>query len=214
MGLEEAREYLFSSLRPKIHAPRVLEAMARVPRELFVPPELTSSAYYDGPLPIGQGQTISQPLIVAMMTEALTLEGAEKVLELGTGSGYQTAILSLLAGEITSVERVPELLNKAKRILGQLGTKNVKFIQAGPQLGYPAGAPYDAIVVTAAAPQLPASLLIQLKDGGRLVIPVGNRVEQQLLRVVRRGNQYPVENLGECRFVPLIGPEAWPEAEI
>lgn len=178
MGFEEDRQSLLVSLRQKIGDNRVLDAMSHIPRELFVPLELASNAYVDAPLPIGLGQTISQPFIVAMMSEALQLNGQEKVLEIGTGSGYQTAILSLLAREIISVERIPALLEKARSTLDQLGYKNISLVKAGQQLGYPPGAPYDAILVTAAAPQLPTSLLTQLKDGGRLVIPVGDRIEQ------------------------------------
>jgi protein-L-isoaspartate(D-aspartate) O-methyltransferase len=212
MGLEEARELLLSSLSQEIHDPRVLDAFARVPREIFVPPELRASAYQDGPLPVGYRQTISQPLMVAIMTEALSIQSSDNVLELGTGSGYQAAILSLLARQVTSVERIPALQERAAQVLGEIGVKNIRFVPAGAQLGYPAGAPYDGIVVTAGAPQIPPVLLTQLREGGRMVIPVGDRQEQDLLRVVRRGDSFPVENLGKCRFVPLIGPGAWSES--
>jgi protein-L-isoaspartate(D-aspartate) O-methyltransferase len=210
MGLDEARQHLLDALRGEIRDPRVMDAMARVPRELFVPPDLETSAYNDGPLPVGYGQTISQPLIVAIMTEALVLRSSDKVLELGTGSGYQTAILSLLSSEIVSVERILPLQEKAARVLTQFGAANVSLVTAGPELGYAPKAPYDAILVTAAAPHVPPALLDQLKDGGRLVIPVGGRGEQDLLRIIKHGNTLTTESLGGCRFVPLIGPGAWP----
>lgn len=213
MGLDDARERLLFSLRQEIRDTRVLDAMASVPRELFVPPQLSLSAYLDGPLPIGLGQTISQPLIVAMMTEALSLKGSEKVLELGTGSGYQTAVLAHLAAEVVSLERIPELQQRAGQTLHKLGIRNVTLLLAGRLLGYPEGGPYDGIVVTAAAPRVPSDLLAQLKEGGRLVIPVGSRDEQDLLRVVRNGEQFPFDNLGKCRFVPLIGTGAWQETD-
>jgi protein-L-isoaspartate(D-aspartate) O-methyltransferase len=206
------RESMVATIRREVHDPRVLDAFSRVPRELFVPPELRMAAYEDRPLPIGQDQTISQPLIVAVMTEALAIKPGDRVLEIGTGSGYQAAILAQLAGEVVSVERFPDLQEAAARNLQAAGISNVRLEPAPPDtLGFPEAAPYDAIVVTAAAPMVPRVLLDQLADGGRLVIPVGQRTEQQLVRVTRHGDRYMRQTLGPCRFVPLIGPGAWPD---
>ncbi|HIE16995.1 MAG TPA: protein-L-isoaspartate(D-aspartate) O-methyltransferase [Dehalococcoidia bacterium] len=211
MGLEAARARLLDSLSQEISDKRVLSAMAHVPRELFVPPECYRAAYEDMPLSIGFGQTISQPFIVALMTQALELKGDEKVLEVGTGSGYQAAILAELARWVVSVERIPELAKSAKEVLKKLGYTNIEIHEADRVLGWPSGAPYDGIIVTAGAPRVPQALLEQLKLGGRLVIPVGSRWEQNLLKVTRREKQNVVENLGGCRFVPLIGEGAWEE---
>ena len=187
--------------------------MGKVPREEFVPPDLRINAYENEPLPIPGGQTISQPLIVAMMTKALQLNGNEKVLEVGTGSGYQAAILSLLASRIISVERLPELASTARQRLEQLGYTNVTVCEADPTvLGWPSEAPYEAIIVTAGVPRLPDSLVDQLAEGGHMVIPIGSELSQDLQRITalpNRGRRF--ESLGPCRFVPLIGPEAWPE---
>ena len=213
---DDERAALIAAMRWQINDERVLDAMRRVPREEFVPPELRSSAYENEPLPIGSGQTISQPLIVAMMTEALQLQGGEKVLEVGTGSGYQAAVLSLLAGTVISVERLPELAASARQRLQRLGYANVTVFDADPfVLGWPAEAPYGAIVVTAGVPRLPESLVGQLAEGGRLVLPIGSEWSQDLQRITalpRGGLRF--ESLGPCRFVPLIGPEAWPERDI
>ena len=209
--LEEGRRRLLASLRTSITDERVLGAMERVPRERFVPPEHREMAYEDIPLPIGAGQTISQPFIVALMTEALGLTGTEKVLEIGTGSGYQAAILGCLAGKVVTVERFPDLAESAAEKLRELGFLNVDVHVARESLGWPEEAPYDAIIVTAAAPRVPQSLLDQLKDGGRLVIPVGTRWDQELVVVKKRGDCITRTSLGGCRFVPLIGSEAWPE---
>jgi len=211
VDLETDRERLLERLRSEIEDERVLETMARVPRELFVPAEGRRYAYDDRPLPIGQGQTISQPFIVALMTQSMELTGNEKVLELGTGCGYQTAILAEMAGKVVSVERVAALAKMAERILKSLGYTNVEIHPAGDRLGWPPCAPYDAIVVTAAAPKIPPELLDQLNTGGRLVIPVGSRWEQNLLQVVKRDGEPVVRNLTACRFVPLIGEGAWSE---
>ncbi len=205
------KERLFESLSKEIGDKRVIEAMRSVPRELFVLPENRDFAYEDIPLPIGYGQTISQPFIVALMTEALELRGDERVLEIGTGSGYQTAILAILAREVVTVERCEELLRSAEERLKKLGFKNIEFHLAGEELGWKEGAPYDGIIVTAGAPKIPESLKDQLKDGGRMVIPVGSRYEQRLLKVRKVKSDYIVEDLGGCRFVPLIGKEAWEE---
>ena len=212
MGLETARARLIDCLSQEIRDKRVLSAMAGVPRERFVPPDYCSAAYEDMPLSIGFGQTISQPFIVALMTQALGLKGDEKVLELGTGSGYQTAILAGLAKWIVSIERVPQLAESARQVLDKLGYTNVEIHTTGEALGWPDGAPYDAIIVTAGAPHVPDALLEQLALGGRLVIPVGSRWEQDLLRVTRRKKGNVVESLGGCRFVPLIGKGAWEES--
>ena len=210
--LEEGRRRLLTSLRTSITDERVLRAMERVPRERFVPPEHRDMAYEDIPLPIGAGQTISQPFIVALMTEALGLTGTEKVLEIGTGSGYQAAILGCLAGKVVTVERFPDLAESAAEKLRKLGLLNVDVHVARESLGWPEEAPYDAIIVTAAAPRVPQSLLDQLKDGGRIVIPVGTRWDQELVVVTKSGDCITRASLGGCRFVPLIGSEAWPEA--
>ena len=211
MGLEAARTRLLESLRHEIRDRRVLSAIACVPRELFVSPDYYYAAYEDMPLSIGFGQTISQPFIVALMTQALKLKGDEKVLELGTGSGYQTAILAKLAKTIVSIERLAKLAESAKQVLDKLRCTNVEIHTAVETLGWPEGAPYDAIIVTAGAPHIPDVLLEQLVLGGRMVIPVGSRWEQDLLKVTKRKRKHLVKNLGGCRFVPLIGPGAWDE---
>lgn len=207
--LELERARLFHHLRQRIDDEHVVEAMERVPREFFVPYASRHTAYDDIPLPIEMGQTISQPFIVALMTEALELTGKERVLEVGTGSGYQAAILAQLASKVISVERHPQLIDSARRMLASLGYKNVEIHLAGDSIGWPEGAPYDGIIVTAGAPKVPQELLDQLAEGGRLVIPVGSRFEQQLLKVTNRKGELVKENLGGCRFVPLIGGEAW-----
>jgi protein-L-isoaspartate(D-aspartate) O-methyltransferase len=208
-----AREALIAGLRSEISDERVLQAMRRVPREEFLPTDLRRLAYDDRPLPIGHGQTISQPLMVATMTEVLRLRGHEKVLEIGAGSGYQTAILAQLAERVVTVERVPELAESAAERFGRLGYDSITVHVAGPRLGWPEEAPYDAILVTAGAPRVPRALVEQLAPDGRLVIPVGRRSVQQLLSVTREGDGLRVRRHGQCRFVPLIGEEAWPESE-
>jgi protein-L-isoaspartate(D-aspartate) O-methyltransferase len=189
----------------------VLDAMRRVPRELFVPERLRDLAYADGPLSIGEGQTISQPYIVALMVEALCLYGGEKVLEIGTGSGYAAAVLAEIAGQVYTIERIDQLAQKAKIVLEEAGYDNVQVIQGDGTLGWPQQAPYDAIVVTAGGPEVPESLKNQLKPGGRLVIPVGTDMySQELLRVTRvSDSEFRSENLEYVRFVPLIGEEGW-----
>ena len=188
---------------------RVLKAFLKVPRHKFVRPQDIWHAYEDYPLSIGYGQTISQPYMVAIMTELLELKGHERVLEIGTGSGYQAAILAELAKEVFSIERIPELAQKAEKVLQELGYNNVKVIVGDGSKGLPEFAPYDGIIVTAAAPKPPQPLLEQLKDGGRLVIPVGSRKLQDLLRITRIGDEFKTENFGPCLFVPLIGEEGW-----
>jgi protein-L-isoaspartate(D-aspartate) O-methyltransferase len=209
MNFEAARADLIDYLRTKIEDEQVLAAMSRVPRERFVPLEEKHLAYEDRPLPIGMGQTISQPYIVAMMTSLLELTGKEKVLEVGTGSGYQTAILAELAKVVITVERLPGLAEAARKTLDSLGYKNIRVRLAEPTIGWQLEAPYDAIMVTAGAPRVPDSLLSQLAIGGRMVIPVGQRYEQDLYKITRGEDKNIVENLGGCRFVSLIGEGAW-----
>jgi len=192
---------------------RVLQAMREIPRHLFVAPGHRAMAYDDMPLPIGCDQTISQPLMVALMTEALRLRGHERVLEIGTGSGYQAAILGRLSRVVFSLERLPELATQARTILASLHLKNVHVLVGDGTLGLPEHAPYDAIVVTAGAPRLPQPLIDQLSTDGRLVIPVGDRVEQVLMRVTKTSTGQQTEHLGGCRFVPLIGQRGWARAE-
>lgn len=208
---QAAREALVRSLRADIHDERVLSAFGRVPRERFVPPELQPYAYEDRPLPIGHGQTISQPLMVAIMAQALMLQGGERVLEVGTGSGYQAALLSLLARDVISVERLPELAQSAAQRLKDSGYENVRVCNAGDTLGWPPEAPYDAITVAAGAPEVPQSLVNQLAMDGRMLVPVGDRFLQMLVRATRSDRGITLERLGECRFVPLISAkDAWP----
>lgn len=211
MDFKAARARLIKHLSSEIRDERVLAAMARIPRERFVPPEEQDLAYEDIPLPIGLDQTISQPFIVALMTELLELTGSEKVLEVGTGSGYQAAILAELARLVITVERLPALTEGAKRVLDSLGYTNVVVHLAEKTLGWPAEAPYDAIMVTAGAPKVPVDLLAQLAIGGRLVIPVGSRYVQELYKVTKRRKKNIVQHLGGCRFVPLIDKNAWEE---
>lgn len=212
-NMEKERRALFHHLRREIHDDRVLQAMEDVPRELFVSPEIREHAYKDVALQIAEGQTISQPFIVAAMTSALELGGGENVLELGTGSGYQAAVLSLLVpdGSLLTIERIPSLAESAVVRLRDRGYYNVEVRVAGDVLGCPEEAPYDAIIVTAATPNLPPSLLAQMALGGRMVLPIGTLQEQELVRVVRTGEGHTISMMGPCRFVPLIGPNAWPE---
>jgi protein-L-isoaspartate(D-aspartate) O-methyltransferase len=213
IDFEKDRARLIEHLRSEIDDKRVLRAMEHIPREMFIPRSSHQEAYEDRPLPIGQGQTISQPYIVALMTAALELKGTEKVLEIGTGSGYQAAILAELARLVVTVERLENLAHHAKETLHQLGYQNIEVHVAGPSIGWPEEAPYDAIIVTAAAPVVPPELLEQMSVGGRMVIPVGSRFEQQLIKIIRQQTSYQYENLGGCRFVPLIGQGAWQENE-
>ncbi|NPA48919.1 MAG: protein-L-isoaspartate(D-aspartate) O-methyltransferase [Thermodesulfobacteria bacterium] len=194
-----------------IKDPRVLAAMRKVPRHLFVDEALKDQAYGDYPLPIGEGQTISQPYIVALMTEALELKGPEKVLEVGTGSGYQAAILGELARWVYSIERYPSLAHRAKRILEKLGYNNVIIKVGDGTKGWPEAAPFDAIIVTAAGPKIPEPLIEQLKDGGRLVMPVGDEWSQYLIKVTKKGDKLYKKNLGAVRFVKLVGEHGFPE---
>lgn len=188
---------------------RVLAAMVAVPRERFVPPHLTEQAYDDAPLPIGHDQTISQPYIVALMTQAARLTRRSAVLEIGTGSGYHTAVLAHIARHVWSVERVAALSRDAERRLATLGIRNVTLLVGDGGLGYPAAAPYDAIVVAAAAPRPPQPLTDQLALGGRLVIPIGDRALQELVVVQRTADGLRTQHAGPCRFVPLVSSEGF-----
>ena len=211
MDFEATRAKLIEQLSTEIKDKRVLAAMSRIPRELFVPPEIRRSAYEDRPLPIGWEQTISQPFIIALMTEALELTGSEKVLEVGTGSGYQAAILAELSRQVITVERLPALAETAKHVLDSLGYTNIEIHLAEETLGWKSGAPYNAILVTAAAPNVPNDLIAQLANGGHMVIPVGSRYVQELCKITKRKGKNLVRNLGGCRFVALIGKDAWEE---
>jgi protein-L-isoaspartate(D-aspartate) O-methyltransferase len=184
---------------------RVLKAMLKVPRHLFVDEALRDQAYGDFPLPIGEGQTISQPYIVALMTEALELKGNERVLEIGTGSGYQTAILAELALWVYTIERFPTLLERAKKVLNELGYKNISFKLDDGTLGWKEASPFDAIIVTAASPDIPPPLVEQLAEGGRMVIPVGDEFSQTLIKGVKRGGKLHTKVLEPVRFVKLVG---------
>ena len=192
-----------------IHDYRVLEAMRKVPRHLFIGEALQDQAYGDFPLPIGEGQTISQPYIVAEMTQALDLKKDDRVLEIGTGSGYQTAILAELAFRVYTIERVRELFVMARKLLDQLGYHNVVARCSDGTMGWPDESPFDAIIVTAGAPEVPEKLVQQLTTGGRLVIPVGNRFSQTLLKLRREEEGVQQTDLGGCRFVKLIGEHGW-----
>ena len=190
---------------------RVLEAFRKVPRHAFVPPEFAAEAYADHPVAIGGGQTISQPYMVALMTSLLRLQGHERVLEIGTGSGYQAAILAELALEVYSVERLPELLSGVAQRLATLGYLNVHLSPGNGSLGWLEHAPYDGIIVTAAAPAIPDPLVQQLADGGRLVLPIGSADRQMLIVAERRGAELRQRGVTGCLFVPLLGRYGWPE---
>jgi len=194
-----------------IKDPGVLEAMGKIPRDLFVEEALAGEAYNDHPLPIGHKQTISQPYIVALMTEALDLTPEDNTLEIGTGSGYQTAILARLADKVYTVERIRSLMVRARALLADLHYHNILFKAFDGTLGWDEYAPYDAIIVTAGSPKVPQPLLDQLAEAGRLVIPIGNKYSQELLRVTRKKGAYTRENLGGCRFVDLVGIHGWKE---
>ncbi|MCF8719668.1 protein-L-isoaspartate(D-aspartate) O-methyltransferase [Nitrospina gracilis] len=191
----------------------VLEAMSRLPRHLFVEPSFQHKAYGDHPLPIGDNQTISQPYIVAAMTEALALKGEERVLEIGTGSGYQTALLAELAAQVFTVERIKSLGRRAKELLDRLGYTNINYKIFDGTYGWRDQGPYDAILVTAAAPDVPKTLVEQLKDGGRMVLPIGDSERQELVRVTVKNGAVQKTVLSHCLFVPLVGKYGWPEEE-
>ncbi|GAG48969.1 unnamed protein product, partial [marine sediment metagenome] len=188
---------------------KVLQAMSKIPRHLFIEDALYGEAYNDHPVPIGEKQTISQPYIVALMTEALELKGDENTLEIGTGSGYQTAILAELSSRVYTIERIKSLLGNARKLLSQLGYDNILFKTFDGTLGWKEYAPFDAIMVTAGAPHLTQPLIDQLADNGRMIIPVGDRYSQELIKVVRKGKELEQESLGGCRFVNLIGAHGW-----
>jgi protein-L-isoaspartate(D-aspartate) O-methyltransferase len=210
----ERREMVARQIRGRgIRSARVIEAMETVPRHLFVSAEHAAAAYTDSPLPIGEGQTISQPFMVAAMAEALALEGPERVLEVGAGSGYQAAILSRLAREVIAVETQPALAASVRERLLRLGFANIRIEEGDGTLGWPSDAPYQAILVTAGAPAVPQPLIDQLAEGGRLVIPVGPADHQQLLRITKSGGRTTQESLYACRFVPLIGIHGWRPAQ-
>ena len=188
---------------------RVLSAMRKVPREIFVAPEDAANAYGDSPLPIGAGQTISQPYIVAAMLEKLELRPEDRVLEVGTGTGYEAAILGELAAEVWTMERQPELVDKARETLQRHGYNNVHVVQGDGSRGLPEHAPFNKILVAAAAPRVPEPLIEQLADGGKMILPVGTRTEQQLQLVRKAGNKATITKEDLCRFVPLVGEQGW-----
>lgn len=214
-NFQEARQRMVAEqiISRGVNDERVLEAMRTIPRHLFVDEDYFPEAYYDHPLPIGDGQTISQPYIVALMTSCLELKGTEKVLEIGTGSGYQAAILAVVANEVHTVERVPRLAEKARRVLDLLNYKNIQIHVGDGSLGWPECAPYDCIITTAAAPEVPEGLIQQMKIGGRMVIPVGSRW-RQMLEVWQKTQQgVKKEEVLPVVFVPLLGAKGWQDSQ-
>jgi protein-L-isoaspartate(D-aspartate) O-methyltransferase len=205
-----ARQRLVDELRSKgIRDLAVLHAIEKIPRHLFVPTGIRHRAYDDAPLPVGNSQTISQPLIHAQYLELLQLKGTERVLEVGTGTGYQTALLSHLVAQVFSIERIAPLLDRAREILKQLGIRNVSVMVGDGTLGWREHAPFEAILVSAGAPSVPQPLLDQLADGGRLLVPVGDRETQHLVLYTRRGDRMDKREVAPVRFVPLIGSHGW-----
>ncbi|MFH1349763.1 MAG: protein-L-isoaspartate(D-aspartate) O-methyltransferase [Pseudomonadota bacterium] len=194
-----------------INDQNVLRVMEKVQRHLFVEEALIGEAYNDHPLPIGHKQTISQPYIVALMTQALELTGKEKTLEIGTGSGYQTAILAELSEKVYTIERARPLMESARHLLAELGYTNILFKAFDGTLGWKEYEPFGAMMVTAGAPKIPQPLLDQLADGGRMIVPVGDRFSQELIKVVKQKDKFKEINLGGCRFVDLIGLHGWEE---
>ena len=190
---------------------RVLKAMGKIQRHLFMDEALVGEAYNDHPLPIGHKQTISQPYIVALMTQALELAGNEKTLEIGTGSGYQTAVLAELSSRVYTIERIRALMERARHMLQELGYTNILFKSYDGTLGWEEYSQYDAIIITAGAPSVPEPLLGQLADGGRMIVPVGDKFSQELIKITRRKDSYDRKSLGGCRFVDLIGAHGWKE---
>jgi protein-L-isoaspartate(D-aspartate) O-methyltransferase len=188
---------------------RLLAAMRKIPRHLFVPEALRSRAYGDHPLPIGEGQTISQPYVIALMVEALELQGTEKILEIGTGSGYQTAILAELAEKVYSIERIKFLALKARELIEKLGYINILIRIADGSYGWREEGPFDRIIVSAASPSIPDPLLGQLKDGGIMIVPLGNENSQTLVKVKKEGNKKRISTLSSCFFVKMIGQYGW-----
>jgi protein-L-isoaspartate(D-aspartate) O-methyltransferase len=210
----ERRAMIDAQLRQRgIRDERVLEAMQAVPRHEFVPAACLHAAYDDCPLPLGDGQTISQPYIVAAMTQAVRVQPGDRALEVGTGSGYQAAILAFLGAEVYTLERNARLAAEARARLARLGFKTVKVIEGDGSEGYAPAAPYQVILVTAAAPEVPAALLAQLADGGRMVIPVGSLYHQDLQLIFKHGKETATKYLDPCQFVPLIGKQGWPEKD-
>lgn len=205
-----ARRHLVELLQEQgIRDLAVLHAIDEVPRHRFIPTGVRHRAYEDSPLPIGSGQTISQPMIHARYLELLHLTGDEKVLEIGTGSGYQTALLARMAAQVFSIERIAPLLDRARDVLGDIGVRNVSFLLGDGTLGWRQYSPFDAILVSAAAPTVPPAYTEQLAEGGRLVIPLGDRDEQILNVITRRGDAFTQVEAGPVRFVPLLGKESW-----
>ncbi|HYA40412.1 MAG TPA: protein-L-isoaspartate(D-aspartate) O-methyltransferase [Syntrophobacteraceae bacterium] len=213
VNFKKARERMVETqiVARGVHDERVVEAMRKVPRHLFVDEALQDQAYSDHPLPIAENQTISQPYVVALMTESLELRGSEKVLEIGTGSGYQSAILAELADRVFSIERYPDLVYRANAILRKLGYKNFIIRVGDGSLGWPDDAPFDGVMVTAGTPKIPQPLIDQLAMGGRLVVPVGDRLTQDLVFVRRVPEGIQKTNLGGVRFVNLVGKWGWQE---
>jgi protein-L-isoaspartate(D-aspartate) O-methyltransferase len=214
-SLEEARQQMVERQLAQrgITDGRVLQVMREVPRHRFVPEDLWDMAYRDTPLPIGHGQTISQPYIVAYMTQMLHLDPDDRVLEVGTGSGYQVAILSRLAKQVYTIERVEELVRHAEQVLRELGYDNISVRVGDGGYGWPEAAPFDAIIVTAAAPEVPPPLIAQLAEGAPLVAPIGPAGYQELVRLYRRGDRTQVERLAPVAFVPLVGEHGWREQD-
>ena len=194
-----------------VRDPRVLAAMREVPRHLFIPPPYDRNAYDDSPLPIGNGQTISQPYIVAVMTELLSPKPSDNALEIGTGTGYQAAILSRIVKKVTTVERIPAVAELARRNISALHIDNIEIIVGDGTLGYPENAPYDGIIITAATPDIPQPLIDQLAEGGRMVVPAGGRDMQELITLKKQGGIVTKMSHGGVRFVPLIGKHGWSE---
>jgi protein-L-isoaspartate(D-aspartate) O-methyltransferase len=214
-SLEEARQQMVERQLAQrgITDERVLQVMREVPRHRFVPEDLWDMAYRDTPLPIGHGQTISQPYIVAYMTQMLHLDPDDRVLEVGTGSGYQVAILSRLAKQVYTIERVEELARHAEQVLQELGYDNVLVRVGDGGYGWPEAAPFDAIIVTAAAPEVPPPLIVQLAESAPLVAPIGPAGYQELVRLYRRGDRTQIERLAPVAFVPLVGEHGWREQD-
>ncbi|HOI15883.1 MAG TPA: protein-L-isoaspartate(D-aspartate) O-methyltransferase [Geobacteraceae bacterium] len=212
MNFEVARKRMVETqiVARGIHDRRVIEAMLKIPRHLFVEEAMAAQAYNDNSLPIGEKQTISQPYMVALMTELLELKGKEKVLEIGTGSGYQAAVLAVLAERVCTMERIRPLAMRARKVLDGLGLLNVNIRVADGTCGWEEEAPFDAILVTAGAPEIPNTLVSQLAVGGRLVLPVGDQFSQTLVRIVRqRDGSCTIEDSIGCRFVKLVGKHGW-----
>jgi protein-L-isoaspartate(D-aspartate) O-methyltransferase len=208
-ALATSRLRMLDLLRRHIHDQRVIDAMAQIPRERFTLEHMRARAYDDQALPISEGQTISQPLIVAMMVEALQLQSNDRVLEVGAGSGYAAAVISRIAADVIAVERIPQLCQRAQETIAALNLQNVRIELARDELGRKEGAPYDAILVSAGAPHIPRTLLDQLGHGGRLVVPIGSRRHQELVRATNTSHGVELVRLGPCAFVPLIGEEGW-----